>query len=200
MTTEILVRKRTVKYERDFLGQLLIDLRGLRGFITVLNELIQNAEDAAATDFHADICDDALWIGNNSIFEDEHLKAIMKIGSGSKRNDAEKIGTFGLGFVSVYQYADTAILICRNEMHVFSPLEQQVTVESAPTELERWQTTFKLPWAFENSELREKLDIDPVRPEQLQGFLEEAQETLEETVLFLEKLENINLYRNGDPF
>ncbi len=196
MTTEIAVRKPPERYGLNFLGTIRTSLQGLLGFTTVLNELIQNAEDAGATEFHADICDDALWIGNNSVFEDEHLKAIKDINSGSKSNDSEKIGTFGVGFVSVYQYADIATLICHKEVTEFSPLEQEISFPPFSNDLARWDTTFKLPWAFTNSQLREKLKISPVRREQLQKFLEEAQETLEETVLFLRKLEKIRLYRN----
>jgi Domain of unknown function (DUF3883) len=196
MTTEISERKPPEIYGLNFLGTLRTTLQGLLGFTTVLNELIQNAEDAGATEFHADICDDALWIGNNAVFEEKHLEAIKIINSGSKSNDLEKIGTFGVGFVSVYQYADIATLICHQEVTEFSPLEQKISFPHFSNDLARWDTTFKLPWAFTNSQLREKLKISPVHPEQLQKFLEEAQETLEETVLFLKKLENISLYRN----
>lgn len=186
-----------VDYTRDFLGALLIDLRGLVGFSTVLNELLQNAEDAKASEFHVDICDDALWIGNNSVFEDKHFLAITKIGSGSKRKDREQIGAFGLGFVSVYQLTDTPILTSQNQRLRFVPFKQKVYRRSVLPTDGRWATTFEMPWAFKPSELREALEVPVVDKAKLDDYLRDAQASLEEAGLFLNNVKTIRLYRNG---
>lgn len=54
----------------DHVGELYAKLRDLRGYDTLANELLQNADDAGATKVIFDVCDGFLMVENNSVFKD----------------------------------------------------------------------------------------------------------------------------------
>ena len=92
--------------------------------ITILKELLQNADDAKATKMHvildmrehsrehvlseewSDLQGPALLIWNDSVFSDKDLEGIQRLGLGSKRSDSETIGQYGIGFNAVYHLTD----------------------------------------------------------------------------------------------
>lgn len=89
-----------------------------------LKELIQNADDAKASEVHIvvdfqhhpsdKVFDDswkplqgpALLIYNDSSFSEQDLEGIQNLGVGSKRNDPTKTGQYGIGFNVVYHLTD----------------------------------------------------------------------------------------------
>ena len=90
----------------------------------ILKELIQNADDAEATEVcfikdprqHADdqVFEDswkplqgpALCVYNNTPFSEADIKGIQKLGEGSKGDDPNKTGQYGVGFNAVYNLTD----------------------------------------------------------------------------------------------
>ena len=107
---------------------------------TFLKELLQNADDAKATKMcvildkrrHGqdrlpsqewrELQGPALLVWNDSTFTDKELKGIQKLGIGSKRDDTESIGQFGIGFNVVYHVTDCPSFITRgNILCVFDP-------------------------------------------------------------------------------
>ena len=86
---------------------------------TCLRELLQNADDAGATEIEyvldtntyvgepllhdalAEYQGPALLARNNSVFTDEDLASLSAVGDSRKRHDAESTGKFGQGFNSV---------------------------------------------------------------------------------------------------
>ncbi|KAH3801233.1 hypothetical protein DPMN_154880 [Dreissena polymorpha] len=88
----------------------------------IMNELIQNADDAGAREIHfikyfeqkivgkslehGQILQPALCIYNNSCFTEKDFQGIQKLGIGSKADDPSKTGQFGLGFNAVYHVTD----------------------------------------------------------------------------------------------
>lgn len=100
----------------------------------IFKELIQNADDAKATEikFILDIRQDngnsklrgpALCCWNNSIFSEEDLRGITALSVGNKQNDASKIGRFGVGFVSVYNLTDVPQIMSNfTDYVIFDPL------------------------------------------------------------------------------
>ncbi|XP_052686906.1 sacsin-like [Crassostrea angulata] len=92
--------------------------------ISILNELVQNADDAQATEIHfvydkrshseKELFDDsmkclqgpALVVYNNSCFSQEDIDGISKLGEGSKSSDPNQTGQFGIGFNAVYHITD----------------------------------------------------------------------------------------------
>ena len=52
----------------------------------------------------------ALYAWNNSVFTNDDFKALSNIHSSSKKEDALKVGRFGLGFQSVYNITGELII------------------------------------------------------------------------------------------
>ena len=101
--------------------------------ITLLKELLQNADDAKAKKLHI-ILDKrthgknslisenwqklqgpSLLVWNDSIFSDKDLKGIQEVGLGSKYSDSETIGQYGIGFNVVYHLTDCPSFITGGE-------------------------------------------------------------------------------------
>ena len=108
---------------------------------TFLKELLQNADDAKATkvrvildkrqhgtkkvlskEWGKELQGPALLVWNDKEFSDADLEGIQKLGLGSKRDDDESIGQFGIGFNVVYHLTDCPSFITRgNTLCVFDP-------------------------------------------------------------------------------
>ena len=92
--------------------------------VTVLKELLQNADDAKATKMYV-ILDKrthgtesvlsekwrklqgpSMLVWNDSVFSEKDIRGIQELGLGSKRSEAESIGQYGIGFNSVYHLTD----------------------------------------------------------------------------------------------
>jgi len=71
-------------------------------------ELIQNAEDAGATDLTFALFADRLEVRHDGRdFTVADVRAICGVGQGTKADDLTQIGQFGIGFKAVYAYTDT---------------------------------------------------------------------------------------------
>ncbi|NCB40723.1 MAG: hypothetical protein EOM80_18335, partial [Erysipelotrichia bacterium] len=102
-----------VREKRKNLKDVLFDeeYSGLREFLAELYpdsahfiyELLQNAEDAGATHAGFVLESDRLFFEHNGrAFDDKDILAITNIGKGTKTNDPDKIGKFGIGFKAVF--------------------------------------------------------------------------------------------------
>ena len=71
-------------------------------------ELIQNAEDAGATELTFTLLDDRLEVRHDGRdFTVADVRAICGVGQGTKADDLTQIGEFGIGFKAVYAYTDS---------------------------------------------------------------------------------------------
>jgi len=71
-------------------------------------ELIQNAEDAGATDLIFDLFDDRLEVRHDGRpFDEADVRGVCGVGRTAKSGDLTKIGKFGIGFKSVYAYTNS---------------------------------------------------------------------------------------------
>jgi hypothetical protein len=72
-------------------------------------ELLQNAEDTGATEVSFMLADDGCRFDHNGTrhFTESDVRAITGIYSSTKKNTADQIGKFGIGFKSVFVYTST---------------------------------------------------------------------------------------------
>ena len=107
--------------------------------VGVFKELVQNADDAGATEVQfvldwrnhpnqrllspgmVECQGPALLSYNNATFTDDDLKNISRLAGATKKEDLEKIGRFGLGFSSVYHFTDVPSFITRSYAVFFDP-------------------------------------------------------------------------------
>ena len=141
-------------------------LRDYKDGLTIVKELIQNADDAVATEvdicfdnrqhtsernrlFFPDMCEShgpALVIHNNSQFSDEDFANIQKLAGGTKQGKHLKIGKFGIGFCSVYHITDVPSFVSRDRLYIFDPtlnhLRKAVKNKSQPGKKVNYMTKF----------------------------------------------------------
>ncbi|KAL3892269.1 hypothetical protein ACJMK2_004491 [Sinanodonta woodiana] len=97
----------------------------------IMKELLQNADDAQATEIHfikdyrthscekifdekfAPLQGPALCVFNNSAFTKADIDGIHDLGLGSKRDDALKTGQYGVGFNAVYHLTDAPSFLAK---------------------------------------------------------------------------------------
>ena len=116
-------------------------LKEYRDGLAILKELVQNADDAEATevkfiyderqnsDHRVALFDDtmkdlqgpALWAYNDANFTEDDFHNIIKLGGKTKETATNKIGKFGLGFNAVYNLTDVPCFISGNNMVYFDP-------------------------------------------------------------------------------
>ncbi|CAI8013058.1 Sacsin [Geodia barretti] len=107
--------------------------------VTILKELLQNADDAKATKMYVildkrtheggcllseewqDLQGPALLVWNDSVFSETDIKGIQKLGKGNKQSNADTIGQYGIGFNSVYHLTDCPSLITAGSLCIFDP-------------------------------------------------------------------------------
>jgi hypothetical protein len=107
-------------------------------------ELLQNADDAYATEIHFTVRTNELVVEHNGTpFTEENVRAISYFGKG--KTDITKIGHFGLGFKSVFAYTSSPKVHSDNESF---EITQLYTVAAArhPDDLKPGRTRFVLPF------------------------------------------------------
>ena len=79
-------------------------------------ELIQNAEDADATELTFELFEDRLEVRHDGRpFTAADVRGICGVGQGTKAEDLTQVGKFGIGFKSVYAYTDTPRIYSSDE-------------------------------------------------------------------------------------
>ncbi len=112
-------------------------------------EVLQNADDAGATEVVFEVSEDRLVIEHNGKpFSSDDVKAISYFGKG--KTDITKIGHFGLGFKSVFAYTASPRIHSGNESFEITDLYKLRAVP-LPADLERNRTRFVLPFDHETS-------------------------------------------------
>ena len=117
-------------------------LKEYKDGLTIIKEMIQNADDAEATEVNilydarqhttekllfkgmADSHGPALVVHNNSTFSDEDFENITKLAGATKANKPLKIGKFGVGFCSIYHITDVPSFVSGEWLYIFDPTLQ----------------------------------------------------------------------------
>ncbi|CAG2225201.1 Sacsin [Mytilus edulis] len=104
-----------------------------RHIVESKSKLLQNADDAGATEIHfvtdfnnyssaklfdgnfKELQGPSLLVYNNSSFAENDLKCIQLLGIGSKRKDPTSTGKYGVGFNAVYHLTDVPSFITKGE-------------------------------------------------------------------------------------
>uniref|UniRef100_A0A673B8G1 HEPN domain-containing protein n=1 Tax=Sphaeramia orbicularis TaxID=375764 RepID=A0A673B8G1_9TELE len=115
----------------------------------ILKELIQNADDAEATEIHfvwdkrhhstektfgdkwKPLQGPALCVFNDKVFSDDDLAGIQQLGEGGKHNSPGKTGKYGLGFNSVYHLTDCPSVLTGDELLCISDPNQSYIESSS---------------------------------------------------------------------
>ena len=117
-------------------------LKEYKDGLTIIKEMIQNADDAEATEVNilydarqhttekllfkgmGDSHGPALVVHNNSTFTNEDFESITKLAGATKANKPLKIGKFGVGFCSVYHITDVPSFVSGEWLYIFDPTLQ----------------------------------------------------------------------------
>lgn len=141
-------------------------------------ELLQNAEDACASEIHFNLDATQLTVEHNGRpFNFADIKSITSIGTSTKLDEETAIGKFGVGFKAVFAYTDTPIIFS-NSLKItikdlFIPYAESTTIPSQ-------RTTFLFP--FNNTKMEK-------------GYHEvfaALKKLNEESLLFLSKIQKIS--------
>lgn len=206
--------RRSGSYTANLLGNIRSHLAGLQGYDVMALELIQNADDAKADSVVFDITDRGLLVVNSGKFTycgDLHTRPcrfiasnnyscdyhrIADVGSGGKLSRGENIGRFGIGFVSTYQITDHPEIRSSGVKLTLYPEEGQWFIE--PFEQPEG-TTFFLPWADDpNTEARLALGVSHVSAAHIDQLVEDFQNVLRKSLLFLRHVRKAEVRRNGE--
>ena len=144
-------------------------------------ELLQNAEDAGAFEVSFTLSRNCLVFEHDGdSFDKDDVRKITGIGVGTKRNDDDKIGRFGIGFKAVFIYTETP--------RIWSPkFAFEIANLVMPAELSRdpaigQHTRFAFPF---NSQKKSSSDAFS----EIRAGLEEISPS---TLLFLSRIKSIH--------
>lgn len=158
-----------------FLGRLYTDRTHF------IFELLQNAEDAKASQIQFRLFEDRLEVTHDGRpFNESDVRGVCGVGEGTKSEDLTQIGKFGIGFKSVYAYTSTPEIHSSEESFVIEDYVRPSYKEPRRPE-DPWTTLFVLPF-----------NAEEVNPESARQEIDERLRNLSaRTLLFLRSIEGI---------
>lgn len=142
-----------VRRDREDLARVLKNHAGIRRIVEDLYpdtahfiyELLQNAEDTQASEVAFVLSSDGLLFEHNGhTFDEKDIRGITDIGEGTKAEDDEQIGRFGIGFKAVFPYTDTPRIWSPSHSFSISEMVLPSEIPSYPELGER--TRFEFPF------------------------------------------------------
>ncbi|HYG56538.1 MAG TPA: hypothetical protein VD902_00520, partial [Symbiobacteriaceae bacterium] len=187
-----------VDHTVDKAGTVRAALEGYSGGVAIARELIQNADDARATRITFDFRPDELFVTNDQVFTPKDFESILLIGAGGKRFDADKTGTFGVGFVSVFMLTDEPQVRSADRRLKLHPVNSRVGQFLNLPYLHGTEIT--LPYRRTPTEAGRKIQSEPVDDAYLSAFQSELERELDRLLIFLRNVREIELRRSGTTF
>ncbi|KAA6406339.1 sacsin N-terminal ATP-binding-like domain-containing protein [Candidatus Tokpelaia sp.] len=149
-----------------------------------LFEILQNAEDAGASEIAFVLRADVLDIYHNGrVFSESDVRAVTQFAQSTK-DDLTKIGKFGLGFKSVHAITEAPEI--HSDIFHFCIKKYIRPEEIEPKAVNEWTTLFSLPFKETKAEAIYK------------GLSERLQNFDTRCLLFLKNLEQISFYIGGN--
>jgi len=178
-------------YDIDKLDFIRQALAGYAGGSAIISEMLQNADDAGASraSFHFRPKDLLAW--NDAVFKDHDWKNITRIASGTKRNEAGKIGTWGTGFLSVFHLTDTPEVHSEGKKLLLDPREHRIP--ALPSEI-RQGTAFRMPWRLQATNISKSIEADIWNDQTIQELKEDVASAVYRLLLFLRNVTIIEIY------
>lgn len=180
-----------VDYGVDTCDFIRDKLAGYAGGSAIAGEMIQNADDAKASIISFHFRPDALIVHNNSHFTEQDFKNIVAIASGNKREEVEKTGIWGTGFISVFHLTDIPELESDGKRIIFEPTKRSLPRYKSAVEKE---TIFRLPWRLQETELSRRLEADIWHEQDILHLKEQLVVDIYRLVLFLRHVRVIEVY------
>lgn len=160
-------------------------------------ELLQNAEDAEATQCKFKLYTDRLEFSHNGrrLFQFENVKSITSIGRSTK--DHTKIGKHGIGFKAVFAITHLPRVHSGDFHFEIEDVVVPRVLKERPSDLAPDETRFILP--FDRDEIGEPQRFrELVRPDQAWKMIETALRGLPaRTLLFLKNIQTIDIVLAG---
>lgn len=153
-----------------------------------LYELLQNADDTNASEIELTLTQDELvfWHNGTKDFNLQDVIAITGIGAGTKKDELNKIGKFGIGFKSVFSVTESPRIFSGEFNFEIRYFSVPSLVEKS-TNYKRYGTTIVLPF---NHRDKGKTDI--------YADIEKALNLLDANAfMFLNHIENVNWTSNS---
>jgi hypothetical protein len=191
---------KTVRAKRQKLADVLSDeeYSGIREIVEELYpdqahfiyELLQNAEDVGASEAKFSLSNEALRFEHNGgrPFDEDDIWAITNIGKGTKKNEPDKIGRFGVGFKAVFAYSETPRIWSKTYSFQISDL---VLPKEIPSDADLGRKT-RFAFPFNNPKKK--------APDAYLEVKEGLEELAETTLLFLKNLESISWEVDSESF
>ena len=176
----------------DVIGFIADKLQGYVGHTAIISELIQNADDAGATEISFHFEHDRLIVRNDGLFSEDDWHNIENMASHPKRDQKEQIGTFGTGFVSVYHIADRPEILSGEFHRVIDPQADEDTPDDTIPCID--YTEFRLPWRFVETEFSREIQADIWTRERIEEFWKAATEFISIASIFLRRVRLVSIY------
>ena len=186
----------TISYGVRKVDFIRTSIAGYAGGIAIANELIQNADDACANFIEFNFTYEALVVINDRPFSEKNFKDITQIGSGGKREEQEKIGTWGTGFMSVYQLTDKPELKSAGKHLIFDPNKEKLPFHKSEV---TGSTEFRFPWRREFSHLAKELDAECWTDVDINKFIRSLEVEIYRQILFLRSVRTIKVSQGSGP-
>ncbi|MBA7467984.1 hypothetical protein ES707_03224 [subsurface metagenome] len=177
-------------HKPDRVGSIRDILRNYPDLSNIVYEFIQNAEDANSTSIQFEVTDDTVRISNDGDqFELEDYKRICEFAQG-KWGDPEKIGKFGVGFISAYHITDTPVIVS-NGIRLTILADGGIRRKTHVNSINRKGSIFSLPLRHNTTPLSEEIVVEPISDTRLGNFISSFKDTFYSSMLFLTKVETV---------